>query len=283
VNAPSTGSVKISILTPAYNAERYLPQLLSSVAEQSYRNFEHIVINDGSTDGTEDILRAFDHVTVIAQENQGQCTTQNELLLRATGDVVVIICADDYFADEDVLRRVANAFEHDIDVVVGRTPRFVEGAPPYFVRPDIPLWLGLRIVGSYLTIQHCSVFVRRQLLLEQHLFFDSSYTLCGDWDWLRRLFSISPKVRRVSADLGVWRQHPQQTSAIALHGASENARLLREVDGRLWVHRLLRRVCTAYALGAHVAALVLQHGPGGVRLRLQDRARKRRELTAQMS
>jgi glycosyltransferase involved in cell wall biosynthesis len=138
--------MKISILTPAYNAETYIRDLLESVRNQDYLNYEHIVVDDGSTDGTLEILQAQSDVVVVSRENRGQYATQNELLRRASGDVVVVICADDYFADSKVFSRVANAFRshESVDVVVGRTVRRVEGDLPYLVRPDLPLWLAAR-------------------------------------------------------------------------------------------------------------------------------------------
>lgn len=259
--------MKISVLTPAYNAADYIRELLLSVQSQQDVEVEHLVIDDGSTDETLTILRSMPGVRVIHRANRGQYATQNELLALATGDVIVVICADDYFADARALARVAQEFEADpaLEVVVGRTPRRVEGTRPYVVRPDIPVRLAVRTVGQCLAVQHCSVFVKRDLLVDHGIRFDESYRMRGDWDWLIRVFHAAQRVKAINTDLGVWRHHPNQTSATAAEqGRQETERLLKSHDIQPWRYRALRQ---AYALNsrlAHAGALAHQHGLGFV-------------------
>jgi len=189
--------------------------------------------------------------------------------------VVVVICADDYFADSQALARVARAFDSDpgVDVVVGRTPRRVEGARPYVVRPDIPVRLGIRTVGSCLAVQHCSVFVKRSLLVKNRIAFDESYRMRGDWDWLIRVFRAAHRVRAVDADLGVWRHHPNQTSMVAAEqGRRETARLLESHGIKPWRYNALRRVYAVNSRLAHAYALGRQHGLGVVWQKLRLRS-----------
>jgi glycosyltransferase involved in cell wall biosynthesis len=255
--------MKISVLTPAYNAETYIRDLLESVRNQDYVNYEHIVIDDGSTDGTLEILRAHPGVVAVSRENRGQYATQNELVRLASGDVIVVICADDYFADSKVLSRVAVAFgsNESAEIVVGRTLRRMEGDVPYLVRPDLPLWLGVRTVRSWLAIQHCSVFVRRDLITKNALYFDARYRMRGDWDWLMRVFATRPKAIAVGHDFGVWRQHSSQTSVVeAARGAIETGQLLERAGVNARSHRRWSRLATQYSRMAHFRAIVLEHG-----------------------
>jgi len=260
-------TVKISIITPAFNAAPFIRDLLDSVQAQTYRSFEHIVIDDGSTDNTYELLTRSPDVTAIRRANKGQVATQNELLGLATGDVVVLICADDYFAGPQALRTVAEAFAQTpaADVVVGRTPRKVEGDREYVVRPDLPLWIGKHTVSVCPAVQHCSVFVRRELIERNNIRFDESYRMRADWDFLVKVFGAAGRIRSVRADLGTWRQHPKQTSVLAGElGEMETARMVSVLACPKWKHRLLRSVCTGYGRLAHLCAMSVQCGPAEV-------------------
>lgn len=255
--------VRISVLTPAFNASEHIEELIESVASQTYPAFEHIIIDDGSTDGTFEIVRRYDFVSAVRRENRGQYATQNELLGRATGDVIVLVSADDLFGNRDALSMVAAIFAGDlsIDVVVGRTPRQVEGPLPYTAHPDVPLWLGCRTVSSCLAIKHCSVFVRRALVLTHGVYFDESYRMAGDWEWLVRVMRLARRVQTVGADLGTWRIHPGQTSRRAIDvGLVEKRRVLAESGGSLRTHLWLKRTFDLYSRAEIFWAVLRRYG-----------------------
>lgn len=91
--------MRFSIIIPAYNAERYLSECLSSVSLQSFDNYEVILIDDGSTDSTlslvEDFALRANNATVLTGENQGPLLARRRGLLRAKGEYVVFLDADD--------------------------------------------------------------------------------------------------------------------------------------------------------------------------------------------
>lgn len=87
----------ISVLIPAYNAEKYIKDTLLSVVDQSWRNIEIIVLDDGSIDGTGDIVRSFgdERIRYIRQDNGGVGKARNRLLSLASGALVLFVDADD--------------------------------------------------------------------------------------------------------------------------------------------------------------------------------------------
>lgn len=87
----------VSIITPVYNGQKYLAELIESVREQAYPNIEHIIIDDGSTDdgATLAILRHYPHLRWWSRENRGQYATMNEGLESAKGELVCFVSADD--------------------------------------------------------------------------------------------------------------------------------------------------------------------------------------------
>ncbi len=92
---------KISIIVPAYNVEGYIGRCMDSLVHQTYENIEIIVIDDGSTDGTPEILKDYKRrypqkVCVITKENEGQAQARNDGLKQATGDYIGFVDSDDF-------------------------------------------------------------------------------------------------------------------------------------------------------------------------------------------
>lgn len=101
----------ISVIIPAFNAAIYLDRCLESVFSQTHKNREVIVINDGSTDATADILRKYaDRITFTSQENRGPSAARNHGLSLLKGNFVAFLDADDYWLP-DFLSRCLNFFE----------------------------------------------------------------------------------------------------------------------------------------------------------------------------
>lgn len=93
-------TLPISIIVPVYNAEKYLKQCLDSIKEQTFTNWEAILVDDGSTDNSGKICEEYSETdnrfTVIHQHNQGASTARNIGIERANGDWITFIDADDY-------------------------------------------------------------------------------------------------------------------------------------------------------------------------------------------
>ena len=104
------GNVKVSVLVPAYNVERYVRQCLESLAAQTYDNFEVVCLNDGSTDLTGDILHDFAEndarFRVVDKPNSGYGATMNRGIAESTGDFIAILESDD-FAEPHMLETLA--------------------------------------------------------------------------------------------------------------------------------------------------------------------------------
>ncbi len=89
---------KVSVVIPSYNSAAFLPDAVESVLKQDYKNIEVIVINDGSTDDTEKVMKPFfknKRVRYLYQENSGQAAARNKGIRICTGDYVAFLDADD--------------------------------------------------------------------------------------------------------------------------------------------------------------------------------------------
>lgn len=126
--------VKVSVIIPVYNAAANLPRSLASLAAQTFRDFELIAVNDGSTDGSGDVLRDFIAlagfpVRVIDQQNQGAAVARNAALDLATGEYVYMMDADDTVHPRLLELAVAAAERGKADFVMFGHRESVEGVP----------------------------------------------------------------------------------------------------------------------------------------------------------
>lgn len=91
--------LKISIITPCYNHGQYLTDTIESVLNQKYSNFEHIIVDGGSTDNTVEILRKYEHLVWISERDAGSADAIKKGIRMSSGSVLTWLNADDYLAD----------------------------------------------------------------------------------------------------------------------------------------------------------------------------------------
>lgn len=118
------GHPLVSILVPLYNKAPYVEETIRSALAQTYAPIEVIVIDDGSTDGSAEVVAAIDdrRLRLIRRENRGANATRNELLELAHGEFIQYLDADDLI-DETKIERQMGVFSDDVDAVVCRVRR----------------------------------------------------------------------------------------------------------------------------------------------------------------
>src|SRR5450755_604393 len=104
-----SASPKISVVTPTFNSIATLRETIESVRAQDYDNWEHLVIDGGSNDGTVDLLRSCPHLQWISEKDHGHYEAMNKGIARASGDVVAILNSDDCYRS-GAFRKIADAF-----------------------------------------------------------------------------------------------------------------------------------------------------------------------------
>lgn len=105
-------SLKISVITICYNSAEYIEEAIESVLSQDYDNFEYIIIDGGSTDGTLDIIRKYEDRLAywVSEPDNGLYDAMNKGIAKASGDIFGMINSDDYYFP-GALKKVAAAFE----------------------------------------------------------------------------------------------------------------------------------------------------------------------------
>lgn len=184
----------VSVVIPTYNRAELLPDAIRSVVDQTYRDFEIIVVDDGSTDATAEVVRRADRsVIYVRQENHGRSHARNQGIVRARGHYLVFLDSDD---------RLLPTALHDLATFLDRHPEvgvvFGDGERVDTIRketwrisatrPDRTgrTWLEVFALGNVIDANH-SAMVRRPWLDEiEYPYFDETLSAAEDHDlWIR--------------------------------------------------------------------------------------------------
>ena len=115
---------KISIIVPVYNTEQYLRQCLDSIISQTFKDFECICVNDGSTDNSLSILQEYankdNRIKIISQKNSGLSSVRNVGIKNSSGVYVTSIDSDDFVSENYIEKLYACALKHNCDLVYCR-------------------------------------------------------------------------------------------------------------------------------------------------------------------
>ncbi|MBI4995398.1 MAG: glycosyltransferase [Rhodocyclales bacterium] len=182
--------MRISIVTVCYNAVATIGDTLASVATQSHPDVEHIVIDGGSTDGTQALVeRQGSRVSAFVSEpDRGIYDAMNKGIDLATGEVIGILNADDLYADHDVLARVAEVMAAEsLDALYGDVSFFAAEAPQLPTRRYRSRWFSPgRIAWGWMPA-HPSLFLRRSVF-DQYGRYRTDFRIAGDFEFVARIF-----------------------------------------------------------------------------------------------
>jgi glycosyltransferase involved in cell wall biosynthesis len=198
---------KISVIMPTYNRARYIAEAIRSVQSQTLQEWELIVIDDGSTDDTESIIRDFmekdGRISYFKNEkNLGIANTRNRGVALAKADYVAMLDSDDKWISPDKLARQLDAFEQNKKLgVVGTNACFVDendvmiGKNTNFPADDAGIWRTL----LYRNILMQSGLLIKKSAIEKAGGYDPTFVICDDHDlWLKIgkdwQFAILPSV-----------------------------------------------------------------------------------------
>ena len=172
----------ISVITVSFNAERYIEQTIQSVLAQTWCPVEYIIVDGGSTDGTQSIIREYrGHCAhVIMEKDDGIADAMNKGLALAKGDYVIFLHADDYFINDHCLRDAIAFLDEKTDILACRI-QFGKRQKVFKPR-GFNFWMYLK-TGVY----HQGALCRRSLLnrLEG---FDKQFRIVMDYDFFLRAY-----------------------------------------------------------------------------------------------
>lgn len=186
--ASAIGTPKVSICIPTYNRKEYLKETINSILDQTYKNYEIVIVDDGSTDGTEEMIKNLDFpITYCWQENGGDAAARNKLIELATGKYISFLDSDDLLIPDAIERMVNVMKNHGRDVVVYGSYFRIDQNGKIYGRCRRKLHSGniTKYLFQTIMIHSCgSMFPAK--ILKSPMIFDSSLKTCSDYDlWLR--------------------------------------------------------------------------------------------------
>ncbi len=179
---------KISVITVCFNSEATIADSILSVKNQDYKNFEHIIIDGASSDKTLHIIKSLKHekLKVFSAPDRGIYEAMNKGLTKVSGDLVVFLNSDDWYASVDIFSSVVKKYSKDLDYLYGNLS-FVSGKEKKIIRmwrakPNNPDERFPKFMPPFPTM-----FFNVKIFREQGLRFDDSYRIGGDYDFCLRL------------------------------------------------------------------------------------------------
>lgn len=130
--------IKVSVIVPIYNAEKYLEQCLDSIVNQTLEDIEIILINDGSTDGSAEICKKYlsdSRVTYYYKENEGLAAARDDGMLRANGEYIGFVDSDDWIKPDMYEKMYSAAKTNDSDIVFCNC---IENEDGHVFTPEMP-------------------------------------------------------------------------------------------------------------------------------------------------
>lgn len=243
--------MKISIITVCYNSASTIRDTLKSVSSQTHPDIEYLIIDGASTDGTLNIIREYEgKVTkLISEPDKGIYDAMNKGIRLASGEIIGFINADDFYASNTVLEKVASVFSNENrDACYGDLCYVKQNDLSAVVRYWRSAHFVPRVFEKGWCPPHPTFFVRKNIY-ERFGYFDLNYTIAADVELMMR-FLEKYKIRAqyipqvlVKMRLGgasnrsfsnIRLQNRETLRALELHG-------LRVSLYRFWINKLISR------------------------------------------
>ena len=214
---------KVSIIIPVYNTERYLPQCLDSIINQTLRELEIICVNDGSSDNSLSILNNYrnkdNRIKIINKGNRGVSAARNEGIKAARGEYITFVDSDDYvdLSTYEVLYEYAK--KDDIDIIQMGIRRFKDGEDNYDMAldfADAPVISARKFLRANLSNYVWDKLYKSNVIKgRKPIKFINEISLAEDTCFSYMTLSRSRKFKRIDAKLYNYRNRPNSLSKLS--------------------------------------------------------------------
>lgn len=163
--------INVTVLMPVYNGEKFLRESIDSILNQTFSNFEFVIVNDGSTDNTVDIINSYRdaRIKLINQKNGGVSNALNTGLKHATGKYIARMDADDISHPERIEKQYKFIQNNPEYVIVGSDANYITEEKEFIFKYTSPAYNHqeiVQLIPTYCTFIHTSVLVKRDTILE---------------------------------------------------------------------------------------------------------------------
>ena len=192
--------MKVSIITVCFNSEKTIEDTLKSVANQTYNNVEHIVIDGKSTDNTNAIIDMYyDSVSIhVSEPDKGLYDAMNKGIKLATGDIVGIINSDDIFASDDSIANLVAGFDDSVDGVYSDLVYVKEQDVSKITRLYSSRIFKKNLIRFGIMLPHPTFYVRKSCY-EEFGYYKTNYRVAADFELIARFVSNNIKLKRINS------------------------------------------------------------------------------------
>lgn len=262
----------VSLIIPAHNTAEYISECLDSVLAQTFPDFECIVIDDGSTDTTADIVKKYvekdKRLRLIEQKHAGASAARNRGLKEATGQYITFIDADDFYA-KDTLKKLFNkATETGADIVYYNFARFYDSNEDNWKKNHIDLdqskvytkqSLSKNIFNIFPIIT-CNKLIKHEILSKNKIYFDTKYSRNEDVDFSIRA-TLAAKTYAYVDYLGYFYRinNPDSETATNYRHPTQLLKILINLNQSIkFKHTTLKQSFDNYAIDQIIGSINLQ-------------------------
>ena len=214
---------KVSIIIPVYNAEKTIEKCVSSILKQTYKNYEVLLIDDGSSDNSLDVIQKYkkhENIKVLTQENHGVAYTRNRGIKEATGDYIMFIDNDDFIDSDYIEKHITAISKENSDIVMSGYRRInVENKVLHEEKLRDTYWSRFIVTAPWAKVY------RRDFLLKNNIEF-LSYGIGEDVYFNLLIYSFDPKITILNYIGYNWFFNTKSVSNTSQKGLNKNVDIL---------------------------------------------------------
>lgn len=191
-NASKT-CMKISVITPSFNSEKYIRQNVQSVLYQTFKDYEQIIVDNQSQDATLQFIRdeyeskgVTEKLVAVSEKDNGISEAFNKGIALASGEIIAFLNSDDYYFNENVFQKVTDAFANEENLFVHGNIFFEDEKYGSNIRKPL-----MCKVQAAMPFNHPAMFVRRKCFEDAGLF-DTSFRYAMDFEIVCRMLDKIP-------------------------------------------------------------------------------------------
>ena len=204
--------LKLSIITVNLNNNEGLRKTIDSVLNQTHKDFEHVIIDGGSTDGSVEVIKQYknNRLKWISEKDHGIYNAMNKGIIKACGEYLLFINSGDFLYSDSTIEKI---FKYNLieDLIVGDLYIDYVSNKTNFIYSLMDKNIGKRFLSKN-TLPHPSTLIKRKFLLNLSMY-DESYRIAGDYDFFVRAITAKATIKHIPVvitvfnDMGVSRNN----------------------------------------------------------------------------
>ena len=196
--------LKISIVTPSFNQGNYIEDAIKSVLKQNYKNFEHIIIDNLSTDNTMEIVKKYKHLKWISEKDEGQSDAINKGFKISSGDIMAWLNADDHYIEGTFDIVNSKLLNPSLDAIYGN---FMFVNKKNEVTKKMTVQKPSKIMSKFICFIPSTTFFFKRKVVDRNIIIDKNFQLNMDKEFYANLLYRNYKIEKIDKFLAKFRWH----------------------------------------------------------------------------